>query len=134
MSTIRNAKDTPLNAQQGTIPDVGGALRNWFQYSVFGVVTKTTVNFQVVETVVDTPFRGVVQPMTGRQLMIKPEGERSWNWITVHSDPVLDLKTDSIIIYLGTQFRVMAKKDFEIYGYVYYELVSDWTGSGPTPE
>ena len=127
-----NGKNTPLNANTGGVPDVGDALLEWFQPMTFGVVTKTTQNFQVVETVVETSFRGVIQPLSGRSLAMKPEGQRQWKWIQVHSDPCLILKTDQIIVYLGTQYRVMSQQDFRLYGYVRYELANDYTGSGPT--
>lgn len=134
MATISNGKNTPLNVRTGTIPDVSGALLSWFQPMVFGVVTKTASGFQVVETVVDTSFRGVIQPLTDRQLMLKPEGQRAWTWLMLHSDTSLQLNVDDVVIYLGEQTRVMARKDYSIYGYLQYSLVQDWTGSGPTEE
>lgn len=132
MSSILNAKNTPLNANSGTVPNVSGALLNWFQKMVFGLVTKTIQDFQVIETVVQINFMGVIQPLSGRQLMMKPEGQRQWNWIWVHSDISLNLKIDDVIIYLETQYRVMTKKDYNIYGYIEWTLVNDYTNSGPT--
>ena len=131
MGIIKNAKDTPLNVQTGTIPNVGGALLNWLQPMTFGIVTKQTINFEVVETEVDVNFLGVMQPFTERQLFLKPEGQRAWSWFWLHAEPQLDLKVDQIIKYLGIQTRVMAKKNYTIYGYIEYHLVQDWTGSGP---
>lgn len=131
MGTIKNGADTPLNAQAGTVPDVGGALLDWFQPMVFTRVTKETVGFQLVETAVDTNFRGVIQPLSARALMLKPEGQRSWTWLSLHSDPSLQLNTDEVVTYRGVQTRVMARKDYSLYGYLYYEIVQDFTGSGP---
>jgi hypothetical protein len=132
-NTIANAANRPITVPAGTVPDVSGALRDWFQPLVFGKVTKDTKGFQVVETVVDTNFRGVLQPLTERQLLQKPEGQRAWTWFLVHSDPVLTLQVDDIGFFLGKQTRVMSRKDYALYGYVQYEWVQDWTGSGPTP-
>lgn len=131
MATIPNAKNTALNVRTGTIPDVGGAMRDWFQPMVFERVTKATTGFQVVETGTPVAFTGVIQPMSNRQLLLKPEGQRAWTWLTLHADPVLKLDVDEVVTYLGVQTRVMARKDYTIYGYVYYELVQDFTGSGP---
>lgn len=132
MSFIKNAADTPLNEQgQGTIPNVNAALTNWMQPMVFGIVTKTTSGFEVVETMHEIEFQGVIQPLTGRRLMLKPEGQRAWTWFWLHADPGLNLQVDSVVIYRGKQTRVMAKKNYTIYGYVEYELVQDWTGAGP---
>lgn len=130
---IKNGKNTPINVDTGTVPNVNDTMAGWFQPMTFGVVTKQTVNFQEVETVVDFDFQGVIQPLEPRRLQIKPEGQRAWTWFWLHADPQLKLQVDSIVIYMGKQTRVMARKDFTIYGYVEYELVQDWTGAGPQP-
>lgn len=133
MSWIKNAANTPLNANSGTLPNVSSAMLNWFQPMTFGLVTKVVEGFQVVETMQEINFMGVWQPNEGRKLSIKPEGERAWNSWMLHADPSLDLKTDDVVIYLTKQYRVMAKKDYSLYGYNYFELITDFTGSGPTP-
>lgn len=131
-NTIANGKNTPINVKTGTVPDVGGAMRNWFQPMIFSQVVKETVGFQVVETENEIAFRGVIQPLNGRKLMLKPEGQRAWTWLWLHADPSLTLEVDSVVSYLGVQTRVMSQKDYRLYGYVEYELVQDWTGAGPS--
>lgn len=131
MSKIFNAAEVPLFARAGTTPDVSGALQDYYQPMVFERVTKMVEGFQVVETGDPINFRGVAQPLSGRQLAIKPEGQRAWNWIMLHSDIALGLKPDDCVIWKGKQTRVMVVKDEFLYGYFYYELVQDWTGSGP---
>jgi hypothetical protein len=131
MSTISNGSNRPLNTRAGTVPQMGGALQNWFQPMVFTRVVKTVSGFQVVETPEDINFQGVIQPFTDRQLFLKPEGQRAWTWFLLHADPVLKLDVDEVVSYLGEQTRVMSRRDYSIYGYVEYHLVQDWTGSGP---
>jgi hypothetical protein len=131
MSTIANAASQPLNFKTGTVPDVSGGMTDWFQPMVFTQVQKETDAFQVVETPTNVSFRGVIQPLTGRKLELKPEGQRAWTWLLLHSDPSLTLNVDEVVTYNGVQTRVMARKDFSLYGYVEYELVQDWTGAGP---
>lgn len=129
---IKNAADTPLNLQgQGTIPNVNAALANWFQPMTFGIVVKTTVGFEVKETMTEIQTQGVIQPLSARRLYLKPEGQRAWTWLWLHADPGLNLKVDSVVTYKGKQTRVMAKKNYEECGYVEYELVQDWTDAGP---
>src|SRR5690606_12613864 len=95
---IKTGSQTPLSQQpMGTLPNVNAAMTNWFQPVVFGLVTKTVVGFQVVENMVDISFRGVVQPLDGRKLELKPEGQRQWDWIMVHSDPTLNLELDAVL-------------------------------------
>jgi hypothetical protein len=130
MGTIANAKDTPLNVRTGTVPDVGGGLRDWFQPMTFTQILKETIGFQLVEIITETNFFGVIQPLTGRRLMLKPEGQRAWTWLWLHADPSLELEVDDVVTYLGVKTRVMARKDYSIYGYVEYELVQDWVDAG----
>lgn len=133
-NTIGNARNTPLNVRTGTVPDVSGAMQDWFQPMVFTQVVKQNVGYQLVETATDINFRGVIQPLGGRKLMIKPEAQRAWTWLQLHADPSLTLEVDEVVVYLGVQTRVMKQNDYRIYGYVEYELVQDWTGSGPEPD
>ncbi len=132
-STIMNAKNILLNVQTGTVPDVSGGMKDYFQPMVFERVLKTATGFQVVETDAEINFRGVIQPLSKRLLQLKPEGQRAWTWLQLNAEPVLSLQVDDVVNYLGVQTRVMALADYTIYGYVSYELVQDWTGSGPTP-
>lgn len=129
---ISNAKDTPLGANSGTVPNVSGAMQGWFQPMQFTRVTKTVENFVVVETAETINFRGVWQPLSARQLSMKPEGQRSWKWFKVHAEIGTILVPDEVITYLGNQYRVEAHADFSLYGFVDYDLVEDFTGSGPT--
>lgn len=131
MSPIANACNKPLFEKSGTVPDVSGGMQDYYQPMVFTLVAKIVNGFQVEETGNPINFRGNIQPLSQRQLLLKPEGERAWTWFQVHSDPVLTLNVDDVVDYKGKQTRVMARQNFELYGYVRYELVQDWTGSGP---
>ncbi len=128
---IQNGADTPLNVKTGTIPDVSGGMFDWFQPMTFTQIVKSTVDFQLVELATDITFRGVIQPLSNRDLQLKPEGQRAWTWLLLHAQTVLTLQVDDVVKYLGVQTRVMARKDYTLYGYFVYELVQDWTGSGP---
>lgn len=128
---IGNAANTPLNQNSGTVPDVSGAMLDYFQPMVFTTIVKTVENFQVKEIPTNINFIGVWQPFTDRQLSMKPEGQRKWRWYTCHSQTQLPLSPDEIITYLGEQYRVMSARDYKLYGYFEYHLVEDYTGSGP---
>lgn len=129
---ISNGSDRPLFARMGTVPDVSGALTDYFQAITFETVSKAIFAGQVVETGTQYTFQGILQPFSERQLLLRPEGQRAWTWFTLHADPVLTLQVDDVIIYKGKQTRVMSRKDYYLYSYVEYSLVQDWTGSDPT--
>lgn len=131
MSPILNGKDTPINIRTGSIPDVSGAMTDYFQPMTFTQVAKSIQGFEAVETPTVVNCQGVIQPLSGRRLELKPEGQRAWTWLLLHADPSLVLEVDEVVTYNGVQTRVMSQKDYRLYGYVEYELVQDWTGSGP---
>lgn len=132
-ATIQNGSNVPLTFDQGTVPNMSIALANWYQTMTFTQIVKTVVGFEVVETPTNTTFRGVLQPYTGKQMAILSEGERGWNWFTLHSDPVLKLQIDDVVTWQGRQIRIMSRKDYSLYAYIEYTMIIDWTGSGPGP-
>lgn len=126
-----NGSNRPLNVNSGTVPDVSGAMLDWFQKMTFDVVVKVVSGFSLVETTTPVTFQGVIQPLSGKQLLIKPEGQRAWNWMLLHAEPSLSLEPDDVVIYLGVQYRVYQSKSYDLYGYREYQLAEDYTGSGP---
>ena len=129
MSTpITNAASILLDEITGTLPNMSGTLVNYFQNLEFNVITKTVVNFKLIETKTTVAFRGVVEAITGQQLMIKPEGQRNWTWINVWALPNLVLKPDDIFEYKGVRYRVMKRNDWRAYGYVQYDCCEQYEG------
>lgn len=131
MATIANGANVPLFAKSGSVPDVSGAMQDYFQPMTFEPVAKSVSGFQAVEVGSPVTFRGCLQPFTDRQLLLKPEGQRAWTWFTLFADPVLTLEVDDVVIWNSKQTRVMSRKDFGLYGYVEYTACQDWTGVGP---
>ncbi len=129
---INNAANFPISFREGTVPDVSGALTDWFQPMTFESLVKTQVGFQAVETPTVYNFQGIIMNFTERQLMLRPEGERAWTWLLLFADFTLELQVDDVVLYKGVQTRVMGREaHYDIYGYVTYKLCQDWTGSGP---
>jgi hypothetical protein len=134
--TIANAANVPLDLRQGSIPNVGEGLLDWFQRMTFKRVVKSTVGFQLSETTEDINFWGIIAPFTARQLIMKPEGERSWSWFKVYAQAapagsLVQLTTDDVGLWNGIQTRVMSRTLYGIYGYVEMDWLSDWVSSGP---
>jgi hypothetical protein len=123
---IKNGKNTLLNQNTGTLPDVSGAMRNWFQTMTFTTIVKDVVNFEVTEIKTDITFQGVIQPFSKQDLQMKPEGQRAWRWYTLHTETQLELDPDEEVEYLGLTYRVKGKGIYNPYGYYEYELVEDY--------
>lgn len=129
---IQNAKNVLLNQNPGSLPDVSGALLEWFQPLIFTKITKETVNFQLRETQTEVNTFGVIQPLSGRNLQMKPEGQRKWDWQQLHAAIGTPLAVDDIVVSVNlkdgnTPYRIMSKKDYSAYGYIVYELQEDYT-------
>ena len=130
---INNASNFSF-AKSNQMPNMAQTIESWLIPLTFGVVTKQQNGYYTREVVVNKNFRGVWQPLNFEQLRLKPEGERSWKWFWCHTPIDLELKTDDVIIYLGTQYRVMGAKDYSLNGFYEYELVEDFHNSGPYEE
>ena len=109
------------------LPSVRSTLTGWFRPLVLGRVTKQVINHEVVESFRDLRCSGVIQPHGPRELRLKPEGQRQWNWQMLHTTPDVNLQDDERFKIKGVPFRVMSKQDWSEYGYVTYELIQDFT-------
>lgn len=123
---IKNASSIPLSANSGTLPNMQGAMLNWFQPMVATTIVKTVVAYKVVETLTNTNFQGVIQPFTPQMLEMKPEGQRSWIWKTLHCFPDLTLVPDEKATIQGVEYRIMQRLNYTEYGYLEYHLVEDY--------
>ncbi len=111
-----------------SFPSVKEAFFNWTSPIQFNVVTTKSVDGEAIE-VPDNQifFDGVIEPLSPRLLLIKPEGERSWKWWTLWTEQALqpdDIVQDSS----GAQYRVMKKSNWSEADYQEYEIVQ-----GPKP-
>lgn len=126
MKPIFNANSLTLDKITGSLPNVSGALLDWFQPITFILIKKTTVNFKLVEERSNYTFMGVVESQTAQQLQMKPEGQRSWNYINVWALPNVALKVDEVFCYQEKEYRVLRKNDWSQYGYAEFECVEDY--------
>lgn len=124
---IQNAKDTPLFSNPGTLPNMQDALADWFQMMTFTIITKETVDHELVETATVVAAKAVRQPLSAQKLMMKPEGQRAWRWEQLHAFPDLILKPDDVVVFNGIRYRVMDKLDYKEYGYLEYHITQDYT-------
>lgn len=131
--TIRNGSNFPLvnGAAMPAVPGACGAVASFLQPLTAKTVTKSTVNYRIVETPTMVNFLGNLQPFTERQLLIKPEGQRAWSWYTLFTDTTLALSLDDVIVIGAVQYRVKSLKDWSAAGYFEYQVIEDWTGAGP---
>lgn len=101
-------------------PQVNDALWDMVDFLNFSVMGKAVSDHQVVELEnVTTTFLGNLQPQTPQQLLVKPEGQRSWIWWMLWTEQ--ELMLDWIVMDQNLRkFRVMSKYNWQ--GYYQYEL------------
>jgi hypothetical protein len=104
--------------------DMGGAFWNLTDPIAFKVVSTAAVDFEAVETLENQiVFDGFLQPMQPRELMVKPEGERRWKWLTLFTEQVLQpaaiLQDEE-----GANYRVMKLSDWnKLASYGMYQII-----------
>jgi len=124
---IFNAATRPLSQASLSVPNMAEALDNWFQNMTVCVICKTVVNFQLVETSVTRVIKAVRQPFSSKQLAVKPEGQRAWNWETLHVKFPDNFDVDTVVVFNGTRYRIMNRWEFPEYGYYSFDCVRDFT-------
>lgn len=130
---ISNAADRTIQETATGLPSARSTLRGRFQSITLGRIVKTVVDKEIVESQVDFICRGSVQPATGQELKILPEGQRAWDTQMLHTTPEVSLRPDEVVRCLRTRYRVVGKKNFSQYGTVGYLLQEDYDRTNPAP-
>lgn len=129
---IPNAKSVPVSqaCAAGNMPNVSDAIQGWLQtlagqrmqkeVQVGGFVTEIPLTFSI---------SGVVQPLSPTQVMLKPEGQRTWIWKMIHSPVGTDIRPDDRIVIDCVKYRVMQIYPYQLDGYVQFDCTQDFTGT-----
>jgi len=121
----------PLN-RQNSMPQMSAAFAGWTQKINLYVITQQIFAALVVESSRRVTVNGVWQPLSPRQIAIKPEGERAWEWIDFHvqgNQTVFDIGNQ--IKRDGIPYKIMASKDFRLNNYTEYHLIRDYSYRAP---
>lgn len=131
---IANACNVSVSDAALPMPSVRETIMGWFRPLTLSKVIQRTVDFETVETEIPIKTQGTVQPFSPSMLQLKPEGTRSWEWLQIHATPDLQLETEDVIRYKGTQYRVMFSNGYEENGFVEYHVVNDYQAKGISRE
>ena len=123
---IINAKKYKIGQNSSDLPDVSDGVSCFMQPTTVEIIRKEQVDGYTQEEKTCVKTMAVRQPYSAEQLAIRPEGQRSWKWHTIHCLPNLILKTDDIVNIHGIHYRIMQKTDWKDYGYIQYEVVEDY--------
>jgi len=127
----KNASSKNLIDGSSALPDMSPAILEYLQPMNFGCIEKQLVNGYIQEVVVTKKTLAVKQAFSPKQLMMKPEGQRDWNWFKIHTLSNIKLQPDSVFILGKTRYRIMSLFDYPEYGYIEYDVREDYQGDLP---
>lgn len=130
LGTMGNSRN--LNAISG-MPQMNAAFSNWDVALLLVHITQQIIDGFVRDIPHEIPFHGVVQPLSPKQIALKPEGERAWTWLQVHvqaSSPV-KLTPNDRFLYNCVAYKVMARLDYTADNYIEYHAVQDYQNGQP---
>lgn len=126
MMKIQNAKDKNISGYSH-LPNMSSTIVGWFLPIKIGIVTRTIVDYEQVESVEWVETQGVVQQYRTENLEITKAGDRSWDMLQIHCLPNLILENDNLIIYKGIKYKVMNNNNYSDYGYMEYICCETFT-------
>lgn len=109
------------------MPQMDTTLCGWEVPLTLVKVVQSVVEGDLVTTETQINFKGVWQPLRDEQLELKPEGQRSWEWIWIHAvASQLNLETADKVMFNNKRYKVMQKKDYGLNSFVEYQLCRDY--------
>lgn len=116
----------PLN-KQPSMPQISAAFANWTIPIYLKVITQSIVNGFVVNSERSVNVRGVWQPLTPEQIMLKPEGQRSWEWVDFHVEgKSVVFATNDRVLKDGLLYKIMALNNYSFSNFTEYHLIRDY--------
>lgn len=112
--------------QLSGMPQMCAAFSGWAVNFTLSKVTQKNIEGDIVDITTTSDYKGTVQPLSPEQIKLKPEGQRSWEWLQVHVLIGADLVTNDRIIYDGKPYKVMFVKNYKLNNYMEYHLVEDY--------
>lgn len=125
---ITSANKKSVSDMASALPDVSGTIAGWFRPLILIRVVTKQVDREAQTSEFQQKCMGVIQPFNAVDLKIKPEGQRTWIWKMLHTTPDVNLALGEDFKISDVKYRIMGNKNYDEYGYVYYELVQDYRG------
>lgn len=114
-------------SQLSGMPKVTNALKGWTIPLTGYRVTQTTSDGLVTDVQTPLKFDAAVQPLSPAEIALKPEGQREWEWLQLHSyDLNKKLQLNDRFIYNGKRYKIMRPKDYSQNGYIEYHAIEDY--------
>ncbi len=119
----------PLNQSSG-MPQMGAAFSGWEKPITLLKITQSVTDGFVTDTATTITLSGVIQPLGPQELKLKPEGQRSFEWLMIHCfTGSNNLATNDRVQYNGKNYKVMKTNDYSLNNYIEYHLIADYEGT-----
>lgn len=116
-----------VNMLGGQLPNMSTTLNGWEVSILADYVKQEWVNGEITNISYTKAIQGVLQPLKPEDIELKPEGERNWNWNQIHVKSGYDLLRVAQIVKINNiPYKIMAVKNYELYGYVEYHAIRDY--------
>lgn len=109
-------------------PNLNACALTWADYTRVFVASKYQDEYETKTRFIEL-FGKVFRIPSGQALEMKNTGQRSFNNEKVITDTNINLNIDAVIYfenYDGKQFRVINKYDWGEFGFIEYDIVSDY--------
>lgn len=125
-----NKNKSISNMMHSGMPQMDTTLVGWEVPLVIIKITQSVIDGDLVTSQQTFKFQGVWQPLRDEALELKPDGQRSWEWIWIHAkSSQLNLETADKVVFKGKRYKVMQKKDYGLNSFVEYQLCRDYESS-----
>lgn len=109
------------------MPNVSSTLDGWVHPIKLAKIERKIVDGISKPTKVYYDAQGTIQPLSPEQIRLKDEGQRAWSWWQIHVKiGNVELIPDDRIEYNGLDLKVMAKRNYNLNGYVEYHAIEDY--------
>lgn len=118
-----------------SMPKITSAFNGWQDRIVLLRHSETVdANGFVDDTAQPLSFYGTIQPLKPREIELKPEGQRSFTWLQIHCQTnATTLIPGDSIKWKGQLYKVMARIDYSLNGYVEYHIIKNYQGISCSP-
>lgn len=127
MNPIVNGKDLPMGQALAGLPDVSGAVIQFFQPVTIGIINATQVNGRTQTIVAKYCDTQGVRIATDNKVVYSKTGERFWAHEDIYFMRDVILKIDDLFLFNQKQYRVLAIEQWTEYGYNKYTVLQDYT-------
>lgn len=120
-------KDIKINMINGMLPNVSDTLTGW-EVDIYAVFVKQSmIDGEIINQDIIKKISGTLQPLKAEEVDLKPEGQRAWQWYDIHVKSVYPvLRVEQKIKVNNIDYKIMAVKDYSLYGYVEYHVVRNY--------